>query len=69
VACKSNVTQTARATIETAISAPGTSWASKRAAKAAGMTPVSRHQDEADRLRTELEAELSKSFWRRLFGA
>ena len=38
------MTQTARATIETAMSAPGTSWASKRAASAAGITPVSRHQ-------------------------
>ena len=27
-----------------------------------------RHQDEAKRLRAELEAERSKGFWRRLFG-
>jgi len=27
-----------------------------------------RHQEEADRLRTELEAERSMDFWRRLFG-
>jgi hypothetical protein len=27
-----------------------------------------RHQEKADRLRTELEAERSKDFWRRLFG-
>ena len=38
------MTQTARATMETAISAPSTPRARSRLATAAGMTPVSRHQ-------------------------